>query len=188
MKGVYEIRNLVTGDVYLGISSGITGRWHQHAALLERGKHYNSELQAAWAEYGSSAFAFRVIEEVDDDYDRTRRELELIRALKPQYNIAGTRALSEHIARGQQAQTGVSKQPVRYIGVSHAPIVVTEEDLGVYRCPCCSEFLAVVISPSGEFLVAPVSTDFVRARAFAYLFSDQVDQRIAAALDADKNS
>jgi group I intron endonuclease len=60
--GVYSIRNVVNGKVYVGSAAkAISSRWKFHRRNLRRGTHFNRHLQAAWNHYGSQAFAFEVI-------------------------------------------------------------------------------------------------------------------------------
>lgn len=85
MIGVYEIKNTVTGEFYIGSSIDVFDRWRQHMHQLERGKHPTKRLQAAWAEYGRPFFAFLVIQETGED-ERLDVEMALIRERKPAYN------------------------------------------------------------------------------------------------------
>ena len=64
--GVYLIRNLHTGDVYVGSSSrSIAKRWREHRSCLSRGRHENQHLQRAWNKYGADMFAWEVIEHAE---------------------------------------------------------------------------------------------------------------------------
>ncbi len=63
MKGVYLIRNLVNGKIYVGSSFDIQRRWREHKNRLLRGQHHSANLQAAWLKYGALAFEFEVLEE-----------------------------------------------------------------------------------------------------------------------------
>jgi len=64
-SGIYGIRCLPTGKVYIGSAINFLVRWYNHKYLLDRGKHYNFILQAAWEKYGSSAFNFFIVELVE---------------------------------------------------------------------------------------------------------------------------
>lgn len=64
--GVYQIRNTVTGKVYVGSSVDMQSRWDQHRAGLRRGNHHSSHLQHAWKKYGEGAFEFVVIAEIEN--------------------------------------------------------------------------------------------------------------------------
>ena len=64
--GVYLIRNLHTGDVYVGSTSvTIARRWAQHRNDLRGGQHRNPWLQRAWNKYGADMFAWEVLEHAE---------------------------------------------------------------------------------------------------------------------------
>lgn len=64
--GVYQIRNLVNGKVYVGLTVNLKNRWYGHKKDLRKGVHCNPHLQSSWWEYGEENFAFEVLEEVVD--------------------------------------------------------------------------------------------------------------------------
>lgn len=59
--GVYAIRCLVSGAVYVGSSVDIDRRWNNHEHLLKGGRHYNRRLQDEWNNHGRAAFSFGVV-------------------------------------------------------------------------------------------------------------------------------
>lgn len=64
--GIYQIKNLVNGKVYIGSSVNIHSRWRKHRCDLRKAQHHSAALQRAWDKYGESQFEFSVIEIVDD--------------------------------------------------------------------------------------------------------------------------
>jgi group I intron endonuclease len=62
ISGVYQIRCIPTGKVYIGSAVDIGVRWGQHRRSLRRGDHPNAHLQQAWDKYGESQFEFSVLE------------------------------------------------------------------------------------------------------------------------------
>lgn len=62
VSGIYLIRNLLDGKVYIGSSVNIRKRWQSHHQLLCKNKHHSSHLQRAWNRDGSDYFIFQVIE------------------------------------------------------------------------------------------------------------------------------
>src|SRR5690349_12758627 len=60
--GIYAIRHLESGKVYVGSASNISKRWHRHKKDLRLGIHRNKHLQAAWTKYGEEAFLFEILE------------------------------------------------------------------------------------------------------------------------------
>lgn len=69
ISGVYVIKNLKNGDVYVGSSIDIYGRWRQHVWKLNNNKHHNKHLQNAWNVYGENNFDFIIVEKIVGDRD-----------------------------------------------------------------------------------------------------------------------
>ena len=60
--GVYQIRNLITGMVYIGSTNvSFLHRWRRHLQELIDNKHDNPKLQNAWNKYGAENFSFEVL-------------------------------------------------------------------------------------------------------------------------------
>ncbi len=72
--GVYSIKCLPTGKVYIGSSRDITKRWERHRGELRQGKHHSDHLQRSWDKHGEAAFQFDVVEIVADPKQRIPRE------------------------------------------------------------------------------------------------------------------
>ena len=72
--GIYIIKNLKNGKVYVGQSRDIYRRWKEHKNELNKNKHCNVKLQNAWNKYGSDAFSFIIQLEcsVDDLNDNEK--------------------------------------------------------------------------------------------------------------------
>ncbi len=62
--GVYQIKNVATGKVYIGGSTNLEALWGREQFMLNMGSHQNQELQKDWKKYGSEGFAFLVLETV----------------------------------------------------------------------------------------------------------------------------
>lgn len=63
-KGVYKIKNVVTGECYVGSSKNLNSRLTGHKCLLKKGQHENPEIQKSFNRYGSNAFVFYILKEV----------------------------------------------------------------------------------------------------------------------------
>ena len=64
--GVYQIKNIVNGKIYIGSASskfGFNSRWSRHVFDLKNGKHHSKHLQSSWDKYGSDKFKFEILEE-----------------------------------------------------------------------------------------------------------------------------
>ena len=64
-SGIYQIRNLENGKVYIGQSINIDRRKSEHLRSVRKGTHYNDYLQKAYIKYGEESFSFEVIELCD---------------------------------------------------------------------------------------------------------------------------
>lgn len=64
-SGIYAIRCLVSGRVYIGSSQDICKRFQAHRTLLRSGKHHCIGLQRAWNKHGELSFVVDVLEITD---------------------------------------------------------------------------------------------------------------------------
>lgn len=86
ITGVYQIRNVINGKIYLGSTSRrFSQRKAEHFKNLRKGLHKNRHLQNAWNKYGSKNFVFEIIE-VCDKEKCVEREQHYLCTLHPQYN------------------------------------------------------------------------------------------------------
>ena len=65
-SGIYCVRNIANGKVYVGQAVNLHKRKREHFATLRAGKHHSRKLQNAWNKYGPDDFAFEVLELVLD--------------------------------------------------------------------------------------------------------------------------
>ena len=90
VSGIYEIRNLITGDCYIGSSINLLQRKRRHFEDLKNNKHHSIILQRACNKYGIEFLKFNVIEHVKDLKILIEREQFYLNKLKPRYNILPT--------------------------------------------------------------------------------------------------
>lgn len=69
-SGVYIIRNLINGKVYVGSSFKIEKRWRKHIFDLRHRVHSNSHLQRSFDKHGEESFSFDVLEETTRPRER----------------------------------------------------------------------------------------------------------------------
>lgn len=67
ISGIYQIKNLVNGKVYIGSSVDIKSRWRNHLSKLRNNKHHSRHLQRAWDKYGENSFEFSIVEYVSSE-------------------------------------------------------------------------------------------------------------------------
>ena len=60
--GIYQIRNLLDGKIYIGSSKTLYKRLRRHLNNLRKNKHDNQHLQNAFNKYGEANFIFEIIE------------------------------------------------------------------------------------------------------------------------------
>src|SRR5215216_6770850 len=64
-SGIYQIRCIPTGKIYVGSAVNLRKRQRDHINSLRRGNHENTYLQRAWNKYGEANFDFTILEFVD---------------------------------------------------------------------------------------------------------------------------
>ena len=61
-SGIYLIRNTIDNKIYIGSAYDVIARIKRHISELNKGKHHNKHLKAAWIQYGPAAFSFEILE------------------------------------------------------------------------------------------------------------------------------
>ena len=78
--GVYQLKHVESGKVYIGSAVCLWRRKKDHTTRLNCGRHGNEYLQRAWTKYGSDAFGWTVLEYCGKE-ERLQREQHWIDAL-----------------------------------------------------------------------------------------------------------
>jgi len=65
-KGVFQIRNLKNGKVFISSSSDLNSSWNSQKFKLNAGMHPNSFLQQDWKEMREENFVYEVLEIIED--------------------------------------------------------------------------------------------------------------------------
>jgi group I intron endonuclease len=86
ISGVYEIRNKLTGQRYIGSAVNFEKRWYSHRSDLRRGVHHSTHLQRAWTKHGAEAFEFKPIIICAKEHVLLYEQFALD-AYKPEFNI-----------------------------------------------------------------------------------------------------
>jgi hypothetical protein len=89
--GVFQIRNIANGKIYLGSSLNLNAIWNRERLQLEMGSHPNAELQRDWKAAGEANFVYEIISEIEQkegvavDYRKEIKSLEalFLEELKP---------------------------------------------------------------------------------------------------------
>jgi len=67
--GIYQIRNLTNGKLFLGSALNLPGIINSNKFQLKSGAHPNKVLQTDWNEFGSDDFAFEIIDVLEQGED-----------------------------------------------------------------------------------------------------------------------
>lgn len=62
-SGIYMIKNIANGKVYIGQSQNVYERRKQHFYELDKGVHPNEHLQKDYKKYGRLAFTWSFVEQ-----------------------------------------------------------------------------------------------------------------------------
>ena len=86
MTCIYEIKNILTNDIYIGSSVNFKERKRRHLRDLKNLKHHSIILQRAYNKYGKSNFIFNILIKCDKNL-LEKFENEFLIKLEPKYNI-----------------------------------------------------------------------------------------------------
>ena len=82
--GVYQIKNLVNGKIFIGSSKNIPSRINRHKFQLQFGSEEIKELMDDYKKYGEENFSFEILDELkpkdEAGYDYTE-DLEVLEEL-----------------------------------------------------------------------------------------------------------
>lgn len=76
--GIFQIRNIVNGKIYLEGSMNLDKIWNRHRSELQMRGHRNEKLQNDWNEFGEENFRFEILSELklkEDDFNDPKIEL-----------------------------------------------------------------------------------------------------------------
>lgn len=116
ITGIYVIRNLVNGKVYIGQSVNVDDRLAHHKSELRHNRHTNTYMQRAWNKHGEDNFTFEVLLPCEEkyldvfekyfifSYDAMNR--------KHGYNRESGGSLLKHISKESRAKMSASKTGV----------------------------------------------------------------------------
>jgi hypothetical protein len=71
-RGVFAMRCLATGEVWVGSSMNLDGARNRILFSLGTGHYKDAALQARWNAHGEQAFQYEVLEKLDDDVSALR--------------------------------------------------------------------------------------------------------------------
>ncbi len=63
--GVFQIRNVINGKIFVESSINLDAIWNRHRAQLGFGSHPCTSLQKDWKEFGEDNFKFEILSEIE---------------------------------------------------------------------------------------------------------------------------
>lgn len=103
---VYQIRNKLDNNIYIGSTVNFSKRKSLHLCELRKNRHSAKYLQNTFNKYGEDNFVFEVLEIIEDKEQLVTREQFYIDKLNPKYNYHKTAV--NHI--GKLKRTGKYKK------------------------------------------------------------------------------
>lgn len=104
LSGIYKIRNIINGHVYIGSAVNFKRRFKDHKNKLNRNTSHCPHLQAAWNKYGKDSFVFEIIEYVNPEI-LLEREQFYIDSLIDNMKYNSMRIAQSHTGMKRSAET-----------------------------------------------------------------------------------
>jgi hypothetical protein len=82
VPGIYAVRCLSSGQIWLGQAKDMTSVQNRHWFALRMGSHTNRIMQAAWTSHGESSFSLDTVEILAGEDDDVALSSQLRDALK----------------------------------------------------------------------------------------------------------
>lgn len=82
ISGIYCIKNIANGKIYIGSAVNLRKRWNEHRRTLRLGSHHSPTMQRAWNKYGEHSFQFSILEPIDDPINLISREQAWLDAMR----------------------------------------------------------------------------------------------------------
>jgi len=132
-SGIYCIRNLISGRVYVGSSIKLRRRLQEHRRQLRAGVHIAKAMQRSWNKHGEASFEFSVIEAVEAERLIEREQFWIDRlnaasrtkgfnSAPTAGNCLGVRHSAETRAKQSAARKGVPKSPEHRKAIGDAQV------------------------------------------------------------------
>jgi hypothetical protein len=63
--GIYQIKNIVNGKIFIGTSKNLPGKLNSCKFQLTNGSHMNRELQKEYSQFGETGFSFEILDRLE---------------------------------------------------------------------------------------------------------------------------
>ena len=106
-SGIYRIRNLVNGKVYIGSAVNIRHRWQLHIQQLRNNKHHSVKLQRAFNKYGEDNFTIEILEILEDRsllLETEQKYMDKYNVVQEGYNVCPIAGSSLGVKRSEETR------------------------------------------------------------------------------------
>lgn len=130
-RGVYRIYNTVDQRSYIGSSSDVGKRLHEHIAQLRNGTHPNYRLSEGWRRDGASAFEVSLVERVSGPGLREREKFHIQRleSHRHGYNQTADGEGATPLTSAERSKLGLDRLPPRQTEQRPQPSLVPPSSL-----------------------------------------------------------
>lgn len=157
-SGIYSIKQVSSGHLYIGSSNDMQTRWRKHKAALVRNKHHSVYLQRAWNKHGDSDFVFSAVV-LCDVHNLKMYEQLILDGMSPAFNMS--RSATSPVHRGQKLPKAWVEKVAKSVRARYA------SGFKVVHPPRSDEFRAIVSQSSTQRWEDPdlrkKMTDAIRA-------------------------
>lgn len=80
--GVFQIRNLENGKIYIGSSLDLNAAWRMQKFQLKSGTHLIEQLQKDWNLMGGDSFVYEILEKIEPDDSKNLNYSKEVKALE----------------------------------------------------------------------------------------------------------
>lgn len=112
ISGIYQIRNIINNDIYVGSTKSFQSRLYAHITLLERNKHHSRYLQNAYNKYGKQNFTFEILELVENIKELILIEQKYLDKYNPTYNVMKLAKNHLGVKRSEETKRKISESNI----------------------------------------------------------------------------
>lgn len=130
VSGIYVIKCIANGKIYLGSSVDIARRWSSHLSQLKNDKHPNKQMQEDFNKYGWDRFSFRIKTECLQRELYEQEAKYLARYNKDTlYNVKRVLNTQKKIRRGKEAANYREKWSAKNLGENNPNVKYKVEQI-----------------------------------------------------------
>lgn len=131
-SGIYQIKNIVNNNIYIGSTINLIRRKSEHFNLLRKNKHSNKHLQYAFNKYGKNSFEFITLVCCDKKNCLLIEQM-FINEFNPVYNINPTAGNSLGVKHSKETIEKIKKSKLGHFVSEETKKKQRESNLLVWK-------------------------------------------------------